>query len=80
MRSFCLLTSMELILGPNCSLLHLRSNDTNSLKSKKKEVVAIIVIDGCALNRPTALHFLSRGDSPIKLAAAYICAFLQVKF
>ena len=33
MRSFCLLASMELILGPNCSLLNLHSNDMNSLKS-----------------------------------------------
>ena len=39
MRNFCLLTSMELILTPNCSLLYLHSNDINSLKSftlKKK--------------------------------------------
>ena len=33
MRSFCLLTSMELILIPNCSLLHLHSNDTKSLRN-----------------------------------------------
>ena len=29
----CLLTSMELILIPNCSLLYLHSNDVNHLKS-----------------------------------------------
>ena len=28
MRSFCLLTSIKLILIPNCSLLYLHSNDT----------------------------------------------------
>ena len=33
MCSFCLLTSMELILIPNCSLFYLHSNDMNSLKS-----------------------------------------------
>ena len=32
MRSFCLLTSMELILIPISSLLQLYSNDMNSLK------------------------------------------------
>ena len=32
MRSFCLLTSMELILIPNCSLLYLHSNDMNSFE------------------------------------------------
>ena len=40
MHSFCLLTSMELILIPNCSLLYLHSNDMNSSKSlflKKKK-------------------------------------------
>ena len=31
MHSFCWLTSMELILIPNCSLLYLHSNDVNSL-------------------------------------------------
>ena len=31
--SFCFLASMELILIPNCSLLYLHSNNTNSLKS-----------------------------------------------
>ena len=39
MCSVCLLTSMELILIPNCSLLYLHSNNMNSLKSifmKKK--------------------------------------------
>ena len=29
----CLLASMELIHTPNCSILYLHSNDTNSLKS-----------------------------------------------
>ena len=33
MSSFCLLTSMGLILISNCSLLHLHSNDMNSWKS-----------------------------------------------
>ena len=32
MCSFCLLTSMELMLKPNCSLLYLHSSDMNSLK------------------------------------------------
>ena len=32
-HSFCLLGSMGLIPIPNCSLLHLHSNDTNNLKS-----------------------------------------------
>ena len=32
MRSFCLLTSVELIFIANCSLLHLHSNDINSLR------------------------------------------------
>ena len=38
LHSYCLLTSMELILRPNNSLLHLQSNDMNSLKrlAKKK--------------------------------------------
>ena len=31
MHSFCLLTSVELILVPNCSLLHVHSNNMNSL-------------------------------------------------
>ena len=34
MHSFCLLASMELILSPNCSLLHLHSEDINSLNWK----------------------------------------------
>ena len=43
MCSFCLLTLMEPILIPNCSILYLHSNDINSLKSLhlKKEVIAI---------------------------------------
>ena len=36
MSSFCLLTAMELTLAPNCSSLHLLSNDMNSLKSFQK--------------------------------------------
>ena len=47
MHSFCLLTSMELTLIPDCSLLYLHSNDMNSLKSvfkKKKRVIAINII------------------------------------
>ena len=32
MHRFCLLTTMELILIPNCSLLYLHSNDIKSLK------------------------------------------------
>ena len=35
MCSFYLLTSMELILIPNCSLLYLHSNDMHSLFLKK---------------------------------------------
>ena len=37
---------MEMILIPNCSLLYLHSNDTNSLKFilEKKEVIAINII------------------------------------
>ena len=42
MHSFCLLASMELILISNCSLLHLYSNDMNSLKVIK---IIIIIID-----------------------------------
>ena len=33
MRSFCLLTSLELVLVANCSLLYLHSNEMNSVKS-----------------------------------------------
>ena len=33
MHSFCLRTSIELNLTPNCSFLYLHSNDINSLKS-----------------------------------------------
>ena len=32
MLNSCLLTSTELILTPDCNLLHLHSNDMNSLK------------------------------------------------
>ena len=32
MCSFCVLTSMELILVPNCSLLYMHSNYKNSLE------------------------------------------------
>ena len=40
MSSYCLLTTMEEILIPNCSLLHLHLNDTNNLKIliKKKYI------------------------------------------
>ena len=46
MHSFCLLTLMELILIPNCGLLHLHSNDMNSLNSSflEKKIVAISII------------------------------------
>ena len=45
MRNFCLLTSIELVLIPNCSLLNLHSNDINSLKSSfLKKVIAINII------------------------------------
>ena len=37
MCSFCLLTSMEQIPIPNCSLLYLHSNDMNNLKSSASE-------------------------------------------
>ena len=42
MRSFCLLTSMEKIHIPNCSLLYLHSNGMNSLK--RSYTLNIIVI------------------------------------
>ena len=43
MHIFCLLTSMELIPIPNCSLYYLHSNDIKNLKSffLKKKVAAI---------------------------------------
>ena len=44
MRNFCLHTSKELILIPNCSLLYLHSNDTNSLESLVLEILAINII------------------------------------
>ena len=46
MHSFCLLTSMELIHIPNCSLLYLHSNDMNSLRmyTWKIRVMAINII------------------------------------
>ena len=46
MHSFCLLTSMELIIIANCSILYLHSNDTNNLKSLflKKKVIPINII------------------------------------
>ena len=45
MHSFCLLTSMKLILIPNCSSLYLHSNDVNSLKSLLlNKVIAINII------------------------------------
>ena len=50
MRSFCLLTSMELILTPNCSLLYLQSNDMNSLI---KFILDVFVI---AINRIIKTH------------------------
>ena len=34
--NFCLFTSMERILGPNCTLLYLHSNNMNNLFLKKK--------------------------------------------
>ena len=37
MCSFCLLTSMELILVSSCSSLYFHSNDMNSLKSLSLE-------------------------------------------
>ena len=46
MRSFCLLTSVELNLTQDCSLLYLDANDMNSFKSVflKKKVIAINII------------------------------------
>ena len=41
MYIFCLLTSMELILRPNCSLLHLRFNNMKSFFLTDKNVVDI---------------------------------------
>ena len=49
MCSFCLLTSMELILVPNSSLLYLHSNNMNSLTIlylKKKESFSYKYIQG----------------------------------
>ena len=47
MHTFSLLTSMERILIPICSILYLQSNDMNSLKSlflkKKKKFIAILL-------------------------------------
>ena len=45
MRNFCLLTTMELILIPNCSLLYLHYNGMNNLESLflKKKVIAGII-------------------------------------
>ena len=46
MRNFCVLTVIERIFLPNCSILNLHSNNVNSLKSLflKKVVANIIVI------------------------------------
>ena len=46
MHGLCLLTTMERILKPNCSLLCLHSNDMNSLKCVflKKKVLSINII------------------------------------
>ena len=48
MRSFGLLTSIEQILKPNCSISYLHSNDMNSSKSlleeKRAKATNIIVI------------------------------------
>ena len=46
MRNFCLLTSRELILVSNCSLLYLHSNDINRLKRflEEKKVIAMNMI------------------------------------
>ena len=46
MCSFCLLSSMKLIVMPNCSLLCLHSNDVDHLKSLllKKTIIAINII------------------------------------
>ena len=45
MLNVCLLTSTELILTPDCNLLHLHSNDMNSLKIVflKKNVLAVSI-------------------------------------
>ena len=44
MRSFCSLSSMELGLIPNCSVLYLHANEMNSSKIKCSTAINIIVI------------------------------------
>ena len=42
MHSFCFLTLLELIHIPHCSLLHLYSNDLNSLKYIHEKYLYIV--------------------------------------
>ena len=46
MRSFCLLTSMELILSPNCSLMYLHSNDMNNYYNKDPQIYRSSNVNG----------------------------------
>ena len=59
MCSICLLTSMELILIPNCSLLHFLSNGVNSLKMffLEKKIIATIILK-IIINHKKRLHWV----------------------